>query len=134
MNDNFSQKVKDVIGFSKEEALRLGHEHIGTEHLLLGILRDGDSKAVSILQSLNANLKDVRDKIELLAPPKESFSKNNANLQLTKQAERALKTTFLEAKLFKNSTVNTVHLLLCILRNENDPRSEEHTSELQSRE
>src|SRR5690606_28708793 len=65
--------------------------------------------------------KDVRDKIELLAPPKESFSKNQQNLQLTKQAERALKTTFLEAKLFKNATVNTVHLLLCILRNENDP-------------
>lgn len=121
MNDNFSQKVKDVIAFSKEEALRLGHDQIGTEHLLLGILRDGDSKAVSILEALNVNLKDVRDKIELLAPPKETFSNSKQNLQLTKQAERALKTTFLEAKLFKNSTVNTVHLLLCILRNENDP-------------
>ena len=121
MNDNFSQKVKDVIAYSKEEALRLGHDQIGTEHLLLGILRDGDSKAVSILESLNVDLKEVREKIELLAPPKESFSNQNQNLQLTKQAERALKTTFLEAKLFKNSTVNTVHLLLCILRNENDP-------------
>lgn len=121
MNDNFSQKVKDVIAFSKEEALRLGHDQIGTEHLLLGILRDGDSKAVSILEALNVNLKEVRDKIELLAPPKETFSNSKQNLQLTKQAERALKTTFLEAKLFKNSTVNTVHLLLCILRNENDP-------------
>jgi ATP-dependent Clp protease ATP-binding subunit ClpC len=121
MNDNFSQKVKDVIAYSKEEALRLGHDQIGTEHLLLGILRDGDSKAVSILEGLNVNLKEVRDKIELLAPPKESFSNNKQNLQLTKQAERALKTTFLEAKLFKNTTVNTVHLLLCILRNENDP-------------
>ena len=121
MNDNFSQKVKDVIAYSKEEALRLGHDQIGTEHLLLGILRDGDSKAVSILESLNVDLKSVRDKIELLAPPKESFSNQNQNLQLTKQAERALKTTFLEAKLFKNATVNTVHLLLCILRNENDP-------------
>lgn len=121
MNDNFSQKVKDVIAFSKEEALRLGHDQIGTEHLLLGILRDGDSKAVSILEALNVNLKDVREKIELLAPPKETFSNSKQNLQLTKQAERALKTTFLEAKLFKNTTVNTVHLLLCILRNENDP-------------
>lgn len=121
MNDNFSQKVKDVIAYSKEEALRLGHDQIGTEHLLLGILRDGDSKAVSILESLNVDLKSVRDKIELLAPPKESYSNQNQNLQLTKQAERALKTTFLEAKLFKNTTVNTVHLLLCILRNENDP-------------
>lgn len=121
MNDNFSQKVKDVIAYSKEEALRLGHDQIGTEHLLLGILRDGDSKAVSILEALNVNLKEIRDKIELLAPPKETYYNSNQNLQLTKQAERALKTTFLEAKLFRNSTVNTVHLLLCILRNENDP-------------
>lgn len=121
MNDNFSQKVKDVITYSKEEALRLGHNQIGTEHLLLGILRDGDSKAVAILESLNVSLKDVREKIEFLAPPKESLSSKKQNLQLTKQAERALKTTFLEAKLFKNTTVNTVHLLLCILRNENDP-------------
>lgn len=121
MNDNFSQKVKDVIAFSKEEALRLGHDQIGTEHLLLGILRDGDSKAVSILGNLNVDLKEVRNKIELLSPPRENISDRKLNLQLTKQAERALKTTFLEAKLFKNSTVNTVHLLLCILRNENDP-------------
>lgn len=121
MNDNFSQKVKDIIAYSKEEALRLGHDQIGTEHLLLGILRDGDSKALSILEGLNVDLKEVREKVELLAPPKETFSSAKQNIQLTKQAERALKTTFLEAKLFKNSTVNTVHLLLCILRNENDP-------------
>lgn len=121
MDNNFSQKVKDVIAFSKEEALRLGHDQIGTEHLLLGVLRDGDSKAVSILENLNTDLKEIREKIELLSPPKETFGSSNHNLQLTKQAERALKTTFLEAKLFKNPTVNTVHLLLCILRNENDP-------------
>lgn len=121
MNDNFSQKVKDVIAYSKEEALRLGHNQIGTEHLLLGILREGDSKAVGILESLNSDLKEIRDKIETLAPPHESFPSKKQNLQLTRQAERALKTTFLEAKLFKNTTVNTVHLLLCILRNENDP-------------
>src|SRR5690606_8890079 len=96
-------------------------DQIGTEHLLLGILRDGDSKALSILEDLNVDLKEVREKVELLAPPKENFSNAQQNIQLTKQAERALKTTFLEAKLFKNSTVNTVHLLLCILRNENDP-------------
>lgn len=121
MNDNFSQKVKDVIAFSKEEALRLGHDQIGTEHLLLGILRDGDSKAVSILDSLHISMKEIREKIEQLNPPKETYAVPKNNLQLTKQAERALKTTFLEAKLFKNSTVNTVHLLLCILRNDNDP-------------
>src|SRR5690625_1941733 len=121
MNDNFSQKVKDVIAYSKEEALRLGHDQIGTEHLLLGILRDGDSKALSILEDIKEDLKKERKKVELMETTKESFSNAQQNIQLTKQAERALKTTFLEAKLFKNSTVNTVHLLLCILRNENDP-------------
>ncbi len=122
MNDNFSQQVKDVIAYSKEEALRLGHEQIGTEHLLLGILRDGEGKVISVLEALNVDLKEVKSKIETLAPPREVDSMNaSRNLTLTKQAERALKTTFLEAKLFRSPTVNTVHLLLCILRNENDP-------------
>ncbi|MDG4945970.1 ATP-dependent Clp protease ATP-binding subunit [Weeksellaceae bacterium KMM 9713] len=121
MNDNFSQRVKDVIAYSKEEALRLGHDNIGTEHLVLGILRDGEGKAVKLLKSLNVDLQEVRQKIEVLSPPKEKIDTTNKNLQLTKQAERALKTTFLEAKLFHSQSVNTVHLLLCILRNEGDP-------------
>ncbi|MBF0596616.1 ATP-dependent Clp protease ATP-binding subunit [Faecalibacter rhinopitheci] len=122
MNDNFSQQVKDVIAYSKEEALRLGHDQIGTEHLMLGILRDGEGKAISVLEALNVDFKEMRQKIENLNPPKETTTSNYIkNLSLTKQAERALKTTFLEAKLFKSPTVNTVHLLLCILRNENDP-------------
>lgn len=121
MNDNFSQQVKDVIAYSKEEALRLGHDQIGTEHLMLGILRDGEGKAISVLEALNVDLKELRQKIENLNPPKDSAVNHIKNLSLTKQAERALKTTFLEAKLFKSATVNTVHLLLCILRNENDP-------------
>ena len=122
MNDNFSQQVKDVIAYSKEEALRLGHEQIGTEHLLLGILRDGEGKVISVLEALNVDLKEVKAKIETLTPPKEVDSLyTSRNLTLTKQAERALKTTFLEAKLFRSPTVNTIHLLLCILRNENDP-------------
>ena len=121
MNDNFSQRVKDVIAYSKEEALRLGHDNIGTEHLVLGILRDGEGKAVKLLNSLNVDLQQVRNKIEVLSPPKERILPEPKNLQLTKQAERALKTTFLEAKLFHSQSVNTVHLLLCILRNEGDP-------------
>ena len=121
MNDNFSQQVKDVISYSKEEALRLGHDQIGTEHLLLGIIRDGEGKAISVLEALNVDLDEMRQKIENLNPAKETPVNNIKNLSLTKQAERALKTTFLEAKLFKSPTVNTIHLLLCILRNENDP-------------
>ena len=121
MNDNFSQRVKDVIAYSKEEAMRLGHDNIGTEHLVLGILRDGEGKAVKLLKSLNVDLHEVRNKIEVLSPPKEKIDSTHRNLQLTKQAERALKTTFLEAKLLHSQSVNTVHLLLCILRNEGDP-------------
>ncbi|MBL6655536.1 MAG: ATP-dependent Clp protease ATP-binding subunit [Flavobacteriaceae bacterium] len=124
MDDNFSPRVKDVLAFSKEEALRLGHDFIGTEHLLLGILRDGGGKAVHILDGMDIDLDQLRRKTEILTPATtehDSLSKEKKNLRLTRQAERALKTTFLEAKLFQSSTINTAHLLLCILRNENDP-------------
>jgi len=124
MDDNFSSRVKDVITYSKEEALRLGHDFIGTEHLLLGMLRDGGGKAISIMNSLEVDLDYLRKKVEILSPPNpiNDFDQNHKkNLHLTRQAERALKTTFLEAKLFQGKSINTAHLLLCILRNENDP-------------
>ena len=124
MDDNYSPRVKDVISFSKEEALRLGHGSIGTEHLMLGILRDGEGKAVSILKSIEVDLNELRRKVEILNPAVIENSgaiNNKKNLHLTRQAERALKTTFLEAKLFQSEIINTAHLLLCILRNENDP-------------
>jgi ATP-dependent Clp protease ATP-binding subunit ClpC len=124
MDDNFSPRVKDVIAYSKEEALRLGHDFIGTEHLMLGLLRDGSGKAISILDALDVDLDNLRRKVEILSPANPSVEmaqKDKKNLHLTRQAERALKTTFLEAKLFQSSSINTAHLLLCILRNENDP-------------
>ena len=124
MDDNFSPRVKDVIAYSKEEALRLGHDFIGTEHLMLGLLRDGNGKAISILDALEVDLEHLRRKVEILSPSNPNASgvqKDKKNLHLTRQAERALKTTFLEAKLFQSSSINTAHLLLCILRNENDP-------------
>ena len=124
MDDNFSPRVKDVIAYSKEEALRLGHDFIGTEHLMLGLLRDGNGKALNILTALDIDLSHLRRKVEILSPanPSGSVSPNEKkNLHLTRQAERALKTTFLEAKLFQSTSINTAHLLLCILRNENDP-------------
>ncbi|MEZ4857735.1 MAG: ATP-dependent Clp protease ATP-binding subunit [Flavobacteriaceae bacterium] len=124
MDDNFSPRVKDVIAYSKEEALRLGHDFIGTEHLMLGLLRDGNGKAVTILNALDVDLNHLRRKVEILSPanPNASNTTNDKkNLHLTRQAERALKTTFLEAKLFQSNSINTAHLLLCILRNENDP-------------
>ncbi|WP_081211684.1 ATP-dependent Clp protease ATP-binding subunit [Salegentibacter sediminis] len=124
MDDNFSPRVKDVIAYSKEEALRLGHDFIGTEHLMLGLLRDGDGKAIDILNAMDIDLSHLRRKVEILSPANPnigSLSNDKRNLHLTRQAERALKTTFLEAKLFQSSSINTAHLLLCILRNENDP-------------
>ncbi len=124
MDDNFSPRVKDVIAYSKEEALRLGHDFIGTEHLMLGLLRDGNGKAIDILSALYIDLSHLRRKVEILSPanPNIKLSTNEKkNLHLTRQAERALKTTFLEAKLFQSTSINTAHLLLCILRNENDP-------------
>ena len=124
MDDNFSPRVKDVISFSKEEALRLGHDFIGTEHLMLGLLRDGQGKAVEILNALDVDLSLLRRKVEILSPANPNIStatNEKKNLHLTRQAERALKTTFLEAKLFQSKSINTAHLLLCVLRNENDP-------------
>ena len=123
MDDNFSPRVKEVLSHSKDEALRLGHDFIGTEHLLLGILKDGSGKAISILDQLDIDLEHLRRKVEILSPSNAEslISNDKKNLRLTRQAERAIKTTFLEAKLFQSTTINTAHLLLCILRNENDP-------------
>ena len=124
MEENFSPRVRDVITYSKEEAMRLGHDYIGTEHLLLGILREGEGTAIEIIKDLGLDLKNVRHKIEGLSAP---FATNapgtGKNLPLTRQAEKALKTTFLEAKLFQSPVIRTPHLLLCILRNDNDPIS-----------
>jgi ATP-dependent Clp protease ATP-binding subunit ClpC len=123
MDDNFSPKVRDVITFSKEEALRLGHEFIGTEHLLLGLIRKGEGKAIEILTAFDVDLALLRKKLEQLNPvnPSISESAGKKSLHLTRQAEKALKTTFLEAKLYQSESIDTAHLLLCVLRNENDP-------------
>ena len=124
MDNNFSDSVKDVISYSKDEALRLGHDFIGTEHLVLGLIREHEGTAIDVLLELNINLKQLRNSIESLSPSKPLLrtSENEIkNLHLTRQAERALKITFLEAKLFQDATIRTIHLLLSILQNENDP-------------
>lgn len=123
MDDNFSPRVRDVITYSKEEALRLGHDFIGTEHLILGILRDGNGKAIRILNNLGVDLEHLRKKIEILCPSNiiDLNTSYKKNLHLTRQAERAIKTSFLEAKVFQSNLISTAHLLLCILRNSADP-------------
>ena len=122
MNNNFSSRVKEVIECSKAEAIRLGHDYLGTEHLILGLIREGEGKAIIILKSLEIEMEYLRDKIEQMASVKaiEKIDKKR-EIQLTKQAEKALKISFLEAKSFRDRMINTVHLLLSILRNENDP-------------
>ncbi len=122
MNNNFSPRVKDVISFSKEEALRLGHEFIGTEHFLLGILKEGNGKAFNILREI-IDIDYLHKKIESLSPYNEKAIVDNdkKNLHLTRQADRALKMSFLEAKHLGSTSISTGHLLLCILKNENDP-------------
>ena len=123
MDDNFSPRVRDVITYSKDEALRLGHDFIGTEHLLLGLIRKGEGKAIDILTAFDVDLDIMRKRIEGLNPANPSFDTGDKkkSLHLTRQAEKALKTTFLEAKLYQSEAIDTAHLLLCILRNENDP-------------
>lgn len=126
MDDNFSQNVKDMINFSKDEALRLGHDFIGTEHLLLGLIRVDQGEAFTILNNLDIDIDFLRSKIENLNPSQngKDLLNNKSTLHLTKQAERALRMTFLEAKVFKNTAINTGHLLLCILKNDDDPTAQ----------
>ncbi|MCK5169413.1 MAG: ATP-dependent Clp protease ATP-binding subunit, partial [Bacteroidales bacterium] len=120
MDAKFSQRIKDVLSYSKEEAVRLGNAYIGTEHLLLGILRDGEGLAVTILENFNIDLNNLKKSIELRIRSEENFKITDTdNVPLFKTAERALKLVYLEAKSFNNSTINTGHLLLAILKDEN---------------
>ncbi|HEX7411735.1 MAG TPA: ATP-dependent Clp protease ATP-binding subunit [Bacteroidales bacterium] len=118
MEAKFSQRVKDVLAYSREEALRLGNEYIGVEHLLLGIIREGEGMAIQILKYLGVDLLEVRKSIETAIASYAHREKEVDNLPLVKQAERALKLTYLEAKLFNNDLIGTEHLLLAILKDE----------------
>ena len=119
MEAKFSPRVKDVITYSREEALRLGHDYIGIEHLMLGMIRDGDGVGMRLLKNLGVDANDLRKNIEQNLTPGIRKSNNLANIPLVKQAEKTLKLTYLEAKTFKSVQIGTEHLLLCILK-END--------------
>jgi len=117
MDSKFSPRVKEVISFSREEALRLGHDHIGIEHLLLGLIREGEGLAIKVLRSLDIDIYELRKSIEEAIKEKVSHPNYNAgNLPLTKQAEKILKITVLEAKLLKSELIGTEHLMLSILK------------------
>src|SRR5690625_2476225 len=117
MEGNFSSKVRDVIQFSREEALRLGHDYIGTEHLILGIVRLGDGVAIRILKNLDCDLYKLKKTIEDTVRGT-GGTVTVGNIPLTKQAEKVLRITYLEAKLYKSDTIGTEHLLLSLLRDD----------------
>ena len=118
MDNNFSTQVKEIISYSREEALRLGNDFIGTEHLVLGLIRDKENTAIRILVALNVDLYELRKEIELAV--KDKTGKNIANinsLPLTKQAEKVIRITVLEAKSVKSANVESEHLMMSILKN-----------------
>jgi len=124
MDAKFSPRVKDVISYSREEALRLGHDYIGTEHLLLGLIREGDGMAIKILDNNGVDTSRLRRSIEEAVKGTSITSANLGNIPLTKQAEKVLKITYLEAKIFKSEVIGTEHLLLSILRDEDNIASQ----------
>jgi ATP-dependent Clp protease ATP-binding subunit ClpC len=119
MEGNFSNRVQDVIRLSREEALRLGHDYIGTEHLLLGLIREGEGIGARILKNLKVDLIRLKQKIEESTHQKVPATQMG-NVPLTKQAEKVLKITYLEAKICKSTIIGTEHLLLSILKGEDN--------------
>ncbi|MBO9699423.1 MAG: ATP-dependent Clp protease ATP-binding subunit [Sporocytophaga sp.] len=121
MEAKFSNRVKEVISLSREEALRLGHDYIGAEHLLLGMIREGEGVAISLLKKLGVSLEELRLAVEQATKGTATGNvKNLANIPLTRQSEKVLKITYLEAKIFKSELIGTEHLLLSILRDEDN--------------
>ena len=120
MEAKFSQRVKDVLIYSREEAVRLGNDYIGLEHLFLGIVREGEGLAIKIMVALGVDLTETRRKIESAVASDKEKPANPDNLPLIKQSERALKITYLEAKWFNSELIGTEHLLLAILKDENN--------------
>ncbi|HIP36742.1 MAG TPA: ATP-dependent Clp protease ATP-binding subunit [Crocinitomix sp.] len=120
MDANFSARAKDVLSFSREEAIRLGNDYLGVEHILLGLLREGEGLAIKILKEFHVDLKQLR--VELESSLKETSVKNinSTNIPLVRQTEKVLKITYLEARLFKSPRVGTEHILLAILREDNN--------------
>ncbi len=120
MDSQFSQRVKDILGYSKEEAIRLGNSHISPEHLFLGILRDGESVAIEILMNQGIDLMVLKGSLEKSIKVESPVPvADHEVIPLLRSTERILKLVYLEAKALKSSTIDTEHLLLAILKDEN---------------
>ena len=125
MNKKFSPEVKKIITQSRDEALRLGNNYIGTEHLLLGLMADRDSKASKVMESMDVDFDELIKLLEDTAKDKSQVSAtiNLGNVPLDKHAEKVLKVTFLEAKLFKTDEISPEHLLLSMLKHKDNMAS-----------
>lgn len=115
MRNNFTSRVQKVIRYSKEEAMRLGHEYIGTEHLFLGIIKEGEGIAIKILKNIGIDIEKLKQRLEEASGPAGGMM-TLGNLPLSKRAEKVLKVTYLEAKNFKSDIIGTEHLLLSLLK------------------
>ena len=122
MNRKFSPKVKKIISLSRDEAVRLGHDYIGTEHLLLGMIKERENMAIKVLSSMDMDLEQLKYQVEesTKSLKAESTNLNVGNIPLNKHAEKVLKVTFLESKLFKNDEINPEHLMLSILKHKDN--------------
>ena len=115
MRKNFSSRVQMVIQYSREEALRLGHDYIGTEHLLLGLIREGEGIGVEILKNLGCDLDELRKAIED-AIKTTGDTMTIGDIPLTKRAEKILKMAYMEAEKYRSDVTGTEHLLLALVR------------------
>ena len=120
MKNNYTKRLFDVLQYSREEAVRLQSNFIGPEHLMLGILRDGDGKAFNMLTDLNANLSLIKRKIEQNIKNISDDGYDNEEIAVTKETERVLRMSMLEARLFKENETGTDHLLLALLKDDNN--------------
>lgn len=121
MDANFSSKVKEIIAYSREEAIRLGNDFMGIEHLFLGILRDNANQVTTIFDSMNVDKQELKLRIESFLPTSVNNSLNaNYSIPLTRQAEKILRLALLESKQFESEEITPVHLMLSILKNKDN--------------
>jgi len=123
MEAKFSNRVKEVISLAREEAIRLGHDYIGTEHLILGMIREGEGIALDLIKKCGTSLDDLRVTIEQATKStvRSTYTiKNKQDIPLSRQCEKVLRVTYLEARIFKTNLVGTEHLLMAILRDEDN--------------
>ena len=117
MNNPFSQKISEIIIYSKEEAIRLNNNYIGPEHLLLGLIRDGEGRGIEILNGLHADLQGIKKDIECnIIRPEMPYSNLDEEIALNEKASKVLKLSILESRLLKSGEAGTEHLILAILK------------------